>query len=97
MHKKTDKRGTWAYHSVDGWCIATLTEHYCMHLCQITTTNSKRLTNTAQSSNKSITKPTINPVDKIMAAIEDCSKAIKNMGDRSGANEIKKLIQLTER
>ena len=50
--------------------------------------NSKRLTNTAQFSHKSIKNPTIAPVDKIVAAIANCTKAINNMGDSSGANEM---------
>jgi hypothetical protein len=28
VHEKTDKCGTWAYHSVDGWYLYTLPEHY---------------------------------------------------------------------
>ena len=28
VHKKTDKRGTFSYHSVDGWYLATSDEHY---------------------------------------------------------------------
>ena len=32
VHEKTDKRGTWAYHSVDGWYLATSPEHYRTHL-----------------------------------------------------------------
>ena len=51
----------------------------------------------AQFSHKSTTKPTITPVDKIMAAIADCAKDIKNMGDSNGANEMQQLLHLTER
>ena len=32
VHKKTDKRDTWAYHSVDGWYLDTSPEHYRTHL-----------------------------------------------------------------
>ena len=46
VHEKTKKRGTWAYHSVDGWYLATSTEHYRTHLCHIKTTNSERFTDT---------------------------------------------------
>ena len=74
-----DKCGTWAYHLVDGWYLATSSEYYCTHICHITTMNSKRLTNTEQFSHKSITNPTIIPDEKIMAAIADCTKAIKNI------------------
>ena len=59
--------------------------------------NNKSLTNKAQFRHKSITKPTISPVDKIMAAISDCARDIKNMGDINCANEMQKLLHLTER
>ena len=32
VHEKTDKRGTWAYHSVDGWYLAASLEHYHKNL-----------------------------------------------------------------
>ena len=86
VHEKTDKRGTWAYHSVDVWYLATSLEHYRTHLCHINTTNSERFTNIAQFSHQNITKPTITHADKIMAAIADCNKAIKNMGSNDGAD-----------
>ena len=28
VHQHTDKQGTWAYHTVDGWYLATSSEHY---------------------------------------------------------------------
>ena len=31
VHKKSDSRGTWAFHSVDGWYLATSPEHYQTH------------------------------------------------------------------
>ena len=68
------------YHSLYRWYLATSPEHYRTHLCHIKTTNSERFTNTAQFSHKMITKPTITHAEKIMAAIADCAKAIKNMG-----------------
>ena len=96
VHENTDKRGTWAYHSVDGWYLATSPEHYLTHLCEIKTTNSDRFTDTAQFSHQNITKPTITHADKIMAAIADCKKAIKNMGRNDGADELQQLMKLTE-
>ncbi len=50
VHEKTDKRGTWAYHSVDGWYLATSPEHYRMHLCHIKSARSERFTDTVQFS-----------------------------------------------
>ena len=71
VHEKTDKRGTWAYHLVNGWYLATLPEHYRTHLCHIKSTKSERFTDTAQFSHNKIAHPTITHADKIMAAIAD--------------------------
>ena len=48
VHEKTDKRGTWAFHSVDGWYLFTSPEHYRVHNCQIKQTKKERLTDTLQ-------------------------------------------------
>ena len=95
VHEKTDKRGIGAYHSVDGWNLATSPEHCCTHLCHIKTTDSERFTDTAQFSHQNITKSTITHAEKIMAAIADCNKAIKNMGNNDGAYELQQLMKLT--
>ena len=96
VHEKTDKRGTWAYHLVDGWYLATSPDHYRTHLCHIKSTKSDRFTDTSQFSHKRITHPTITHDYKIMAAIADCAKAIKNAGNSNYTDEIQQLIQLTE-
>ena len=31
VHEKKETRGTWAYHSVDGWYLYTSPEHYHTH------------------------------------------------------------------
>ena len=31
IHEKTDNRGTWQYHSVDGWYLFTFEENYHTH------------------------------------------------------------------
>ncbi len=41
IHEKTNKRGTWAYHSVDGWYLFTSPQHYCTHNCHTKHTKSK--------------------------------------------------------
>ena len=97
VHKKNDKRGTWAYHSVDGWYLATSPEHYRTHICHIKTTNSDRFTDTAQFSHQKITKPATTHAEKIMAAIADCNKAIRKMGSNNGGDEHKQLMKLTEK
>ena len=97
VHEKTGKRGTWAYHSVDGWYLATSPEHYRTHLCHIKTTNSERFNDTAQFSHQKITKPAITHAENIMAAIADCNKAIKNMSSNDGSDKLEQLMKLTEK
>ncbi len=41
VHEKTNKRGTWAYHLVDGWYLFTSPKHYCTHNCHIKHTKSE--------------------------------------------------------
>jgi hypothetical protein len=43
VHEKTEKQGSWAYHSVDGWYLFTSPEHYRTHNCHIKFTKSKQL------------------------------------------------------
>ena len=35
VHENTDNRGTWAYHLVRSWYLATLPEHYITQWCHI--------------------------------------------------------------
>ena len=92
--KKTDKRGTWAYHSVDGWYLYTSPEHYRTHACHIKATNSEQLTDTMQLQHKHITNPTVTTADKIMAALADCIKAVKGATAIKSRNELKELERL---
>ena len=77
VHEKTDKRGTWAYHLMARWYLATSPEHFWTHLCHIKSTKGERFTDAAQFNHKKITRPTITHADNIMAAISDCTKSIK--------------------
>jgi hypothetical protein len=52
VHEKMDKRGTWAYHCVDGWYLNTSPEHYHVHNCHIKETKAERLSNTVQFKHK---------------------------------------------
>ena len=57
IREKTDKRGTWQYHSVDGWYLFTSEDHYCTHNCHVKYTRSERLTDTVHLHHKNITNP----------------------------------------
>jgi len=79
VHEKTDKRSTWAYHSVDGWYLFTSPKHYRTHNCHIKHTKSERLSDMVQFQHKRITNPTITHADKVMHALADCVKVLQDM------------------
>jgi len=100
IHESTDKHGTWAFHSVDGWYLSTSAKHYRTPTCYAKETKSERLTKTVQLSHKSITNPTINHAAKIMAAIADCAKSIKGIGNGGGDGgmaQFNQLVSLTKK
>jgi hypothetical protein len=69
IHGKTDKGGTWAYHSIDGRYFFTSPEHYHTHTCHVKATKSKRYSDTVHFKHKNITNPTITHADKVMQAL----------------------------
>ena len=77
--EKPDKRGTWAYHSVDGWYLNTSPDHYRVHNCHIKSTQSERLTDTIQFKHKHITNPTLTHHDKLMHALAKCKETLEGL------------------
>ena len=75
----------------------TSPEHYRTHRFHIKSTNSKRFADTIHFNHKELTRPTITHADKVMAAIADCAKAIKNLGNGNGGEEMRQLIKIIER
>ncbi len=96
VHEKTDKQGTWAYHSVNGWYLSTSPEHYQMQRCHIKATKKEWVSDTINFSHKHITRSIITHADKVMNAIADCAKAIKDITSSNGAEEMRQLVELTE-
>eukprot|EP00956_Cyclotella_meneghiniana_P017716 scaffold29109_cov56-Cyclotella_meneghiniana.AAC.5 len=99
VHEKTDKRGTWAFHSLDGWYLNTSPEHYRVHNCHIKSTRAERLSDTVQIKHKHITNPTLSHSDKLMNALANCKAAlmgkINNESDHS-LEELKSIVQQVE-
>ena len=91
VHEKTDKRGTWAYHSVHGWYIATSSEHYRTHKCHIKATNNERFCDTVQFQHKHITNPTLSTADKLMQAIVACGNATKGVANHPQQQQLDDL------
>ncbi|MGV7235206.1 MAG: hypothetical protein ACQ9ET_03015, partial [Nitrosomonadaceae bacterium] len=93
IHEKTDKRGTWAYHSIDGWYIRTSPEHYRTQICIAKKTKESRATDTVQFNHKRITNPTLTHGDKIMKAVADCMKHVRGKG-LSTKQQVEDLVQI---
>ena len=94
IHEKTDKRGTWLYHSVDGWYLATSPKHNRVHNCDVKTTQAERLTDTIQFQHKNITNPTISPHEKIMHALANCKEALKGMMNGNPDQQMEELMTI---
>ncbi len=91
IHEKTDKQGTWAYHSIDGWYLFTSPEHYPTHTCHVKATKSECHSDTIQFKHKNITNPTITHADKVMQALAECAKTITGATGGTTAQEVKDL------
>ncbi len=100
VHEKTDKHGTWAYHSVDGWYLFMSPEHYRTHNCHIKHTKSEQLSDTVQFQNKRITNPTITHGNKVMHALANCIKALHGMTSSARNSQItqdlRRIIDATQ-
>jgi hypothetical protein len=100
VHEKTDKRGTWAFHCVDGWYLNTSHEHYRTHNCHIKDSRAERLSDTVQFKHKQLTNPELTPQDKIMHALANCKAALMGaLATKSDAelDELQRMIALTQK
>ena len=96
VHEKSDARGTWAFHSIDGWYLSTSPEHYRTHRCHIKSTNSDRLSDTVVFQHKSITHPSLTPTDKLMQAVSACAAALKGItAPTKDITDLKALLDIT--
>ena len=77
--------------------MAALLEHYRTHRCHIKSTYSNYFTDNIHFNHKKLTRPTIKHADKLMAAISDCARAKKHLGNSNEGEEMRQLLQMTER
>ncbi|KAL7502169.1 hypothetical protein ACHAXN_000208 [Cyclotella atomus] len=97
IHKKTDKRGTWAYHSVDGWYLNTSQEHYRgVHNCYTKETRSERLSDMVVFKHKHMTNPTMMHADKLMQALANCKSALQGVTNGKQDQQLQELQQIVE-
>jgi hypothetical protein len=96
IHEKSDKRGTWSYHSVDGWYLFTSPKHYRVHNYHIKHTRSERLTDTIQFKHKNITNPSLSPYDKLMHALANCKAALEGASNEQVEHNYRELETLVQ-
>jgi hypothetical protein len=96
IHEKTNKQGTWAYHSVDGWYLFTSPEHMCTHTCYVKATKSECHLDTVHFKHKNITNPTITHANKVMQALAECVKTITGAMGGTTAQEAKDLQRIVK-
>ncbi len=96
IHEKTDKRGAWAYNSVDGWHLLTSPEHYPTHTCSVKATKSECHLDTVHFKHKHITNPTITHADKVMQALVECIKTITGAARATTAHDEKDLQRIVK-
>ena len=96
VHEKADSRGTWAYHTVEGWYINTSPEHYRTHTCHIKETRNERFSDTVDFKHKRITNPSISNADKVMMAIREVVQTIKGLGGQEASTEAQELQRLVD-
>jgi hypothetical protein len=96
VHKKVDKQGTWAYHSVNGWYLSTSPDHYRTHLCHIKTTSSNQLSDTIHFKHKHIANLTLTHANKIMWVLSHCTQVLKGKDTTATDQELRDLQRLVE-
>ena len=96
VHEKANQRGTWAFHSVDGWYLGTSNEHYRTHICHVKETRSDRFCDTVKFQHKSITNPTMSHADKLMHALSHCSKLLEGVATDENEQAMRDLELLVE-
>jgi hypothetical protein len=96
IHEKTNKGGTWAYHSIDGWYLFISPEHCHTHMCHVKATKSKCHSDTVHFKHKNITNPTITHTDKVMQTLAECAKTITGATGGTTAQMVKDLQRIVK-
>ena len=76
-HKKSDKRITWDPHSCNGWNVGTSMDNHRCFTVWIKKTREERVTDTVFFKHKYLTNPKVTPEDKVMAAAQILTQAMK--------------------
>lgn len=96
IHERSERRGSWAMNSVDGWYLRTSDEHYRCHEIYVKHTRSVRISDTVHFKHKHITAPTLTPEDTIVKALNDLTEALRDRRNTKGAIEYEALQKFDE-
>jgi hypothetical protein len=96
VHENSERRGTWAANSSDGWYLRTSPEHYRCHVIYSKNTRSERITDTVHFKHKYITEPTLTTEDTIVKALNDLTQALKERRNKKGMEEMDALQRINE-
>ena len=96
VHENSERRGTWAANSTDGWYLRTSPEHYRCHVIYCKNTRSERISDTVHFKHKYITEPTLTPEDTIVKALNDLTQALKERRNKKGTEEMDALQRIDE-
>jgi hypothetical protein len=84
IHKRSEKRGSWAFDSIDRWYLQTSPEHYQCHVIYVKKTRRERISDTVHFKHKYITQPTLMLEDTIAKALNDLTNALKQKRNNKG-------------
>ena len=100
IHERANQRGTWADHGKAGWYTGPADQHYRHYEVYITTTGGSRVSDTIEFFPTKVTMPKTSSDDRITAAIEELTEAVKNPAPRapfmSGNKTAEAIKSLTE-
>ena len=77
IHERTDDRGPYDPHGIDGWYLGPSMKHYRCHRVWVISTCSERISDTVTWIPHGISMPTSSTTDIIIAAAQDLTKALK--------------------
>jgi hypothetical protein len=78
VHERSNQRGSWAAHGVEGWYLGPAMEHYRCHRCYIKNTQSERVSDTVEFFPEIAKLPTLSPFEAAVIAIERLTTIIES-------------------
>ncbi len=94
IHKRSEKRGSWAFNSIDGWYLCTSPEHYQSHVLYVKKTRSERISDTVHFKHKYIAQPALTPEDTVVKVLNDLTNTLKQKRNNKGIIEYEALQKI---